>query len=346
MINRKTYLPLATVAALALATAGCIHDDGDGDNMMLADGLSVSPSAAVYADSDQDALSDRLPDGSTTFAPISTALERDFDNVRTKRPASGFAYVESIASDGANGFHVTFVVDGSSSMVHFATADWDGSNDYFEVTDSNGNIFGLWSETGSFDDPSDRTSGHPDYEYFDAVEWHAYFKTSHTAYEGASVFGARTRPENMPTGTARYEGDVTGFSFYLDDPSIETGLATVVASLSLDVNFDNSDISGRIDEFVADPPGVRQGVALPDSTYLEVANGVIMESRFTADLIGRDTDENPNLLLSLLGYSGNVLGEFYGPNAEELGGVIEGHRAPTDNIREAHMVGSFEAEKQ
>ena len=29
MIERKKYLPLAAVAALALATAGCIHDDGN-----------------------------------------------------------------------------------------------------------------------------------------------------------------------------------------------------------------------------------------------------------------------------------------------------------------------------
>ncbi len=30
MIKRKTYLPLAAIAALALATAGCVHDDDDG----------------------------------------------------------------------------------------------------------------------------------------------------------------------------------------------------------------------------------------------------------------------------------------------------------------------------
>ena len=80
----------------------------------------------MYADSDQDTLSSRLPDGNTSFAPISTALERDFENERTTHPASGFAYVEvHIASDGANGFRVTFVVDGSPSTVHFAADDWE-----------------------------------------------------------------------------------------------------------------------------------------------------------------------------------------------------------------------------
>lgn len=48
MFDRKTYLPLAAVAALALATAGCIHssDDGpatDGDGMMPGDGETTMP---------------------------------------------------------------------------------------------------------------------------------------------------------------------------------------------------------------------------------------------------------------------------------------------------------------
>ena len=64
MIKGKTYLPLAAVAALALATAGCIHsdDDGpatDGEVMMPGDGATTSEPVAFMAGIDRLFASDR-----------------------------------------------------------------------------------------------------------------------------------------------------------------------------------------------------------------------------------------------------------------------------------------------
>ena len=89
------------------------------------DGIAVSQDPAVYADSSSDTLASLLPDGNTAFAPLSAAVLRDWDRTGRRRSrVKEIAFVKSISSDGAQGFNVTYVIDGRDSVVHFSADDW------------------------------------------------------------------------------------------------------------------------------------------------------------------------------------------------------------------------------
>ena len=80
----------------------------------LEGGLARSPQAAVYATSEADTVANRLPDGQTVFSPSTVALYWDWIGLENvAQPDLGAAYVKSLSSDGAGGFHATFVLDGT-----------------------------------------------------------------------------------------------------------------------------------------------------------------------------------------------------------------------------------------
>ena len=69
-------------------------------------------------------------------------------------------------------------------------------------------------------------------------------------------------------------------------------------------------------------PGASGFTALPDTTLFDIESGRIGNGQFTATLKGDDSDENASADQTVLGYEGDILGEFYGPAAEEVGGVL------------------------
>ena len=62
------------------------------------------------------------------------------------------------------------------------------------------------------------------------------------------------------------------------------------------------------------------------TSSFEIADGRIKDGQFTATLIGRDSDPNTSFDESLRGFTGAILGEFYGPGADEVGGVVSAQR--------------------
>ena len=65
----------------------------------------------------------------------------------------------------------------------------------------------------------------------------------------------------------------------------------------------------------------------------------IDEGRFTADWTGQDSNPDSSALESVRGFVGSLFGEFYGPNGEEVGGVLNGHRDATDTTPEQVVSG-------
>ena len=310
------------------------------------DGMAVSQSSAVYADSVSDTLASLLPDGNTAFAPLSAAIYRDWDNYGTAQPGQGDAFVRSISSDGANGFNVTYVIDGRDSVVHFSPDDWYEpwfsfrENKRGETNVWHFNQYSLWAYTDSFyDDPNDRTSGSSEFDYFDINGWSASLPGD--TYQGVSVYGVRTRPENMPTGSATYEGRMQARLWEGDDPNSELDLR---GDLELNADFDNSAIHGLIDELRTNT----FGSGSPDEPMaagntIDISNGTIANGRFNADWTGNDTDANSNPEDSMRGFAGTMTGEFYGPAAEEVGGVMGGHRAAVSSTPGVNFIGGFGA---
>lgn len=69
-----------------------------------------------------------------------------------------------------------------------------------------------------------------------------------------------------------------------------------------------------------------------------IHDGKIMDGQFAAKLTGMDSDANAPMDMTVSGYEGGILGEFYGPAAEEVGGVWNASRE--DRV----MAGAFQAE--
>ena len=193
----------------------------------LGNGITVSTGSPVFAEESTDTLEELLPDGDETFAPISAVIQRDFDEYQITLPDAGVAYVKDISSDGANGFEVTFVIKGTETTVEFAASGWNDLG-WFEFDDEDDIVvdageevsyYALWSQTDSFANASNRTSGPSEFEYFDIIGWetstpdysleefyalNGYHKY-HT-YDAYATYGARTSSESLPAGSATYEG--------------------------------------------------------------------------------------------------------------------------------------------
>ena len=113
----------------------------------------------------------------------------------------------------------------------------------------------------------------------------------------------------------------------------------------MEANFATNGISGRIDEFEIQDPGESNYEALASGNSFDISNGVIEGNEFTADWTGVDTDVNSAPEDSARGFSGAMNGGFYGPAAEEVGGVLSGSRAATATTPEQLIVGGFGGKK-
>ena len=96
--------------------------------------------------------------------------------------------------------------------------------------------------------------------------------------------------------------------------------------MRLTANFANSTLNGRITGIEVRRGGESERSDWPDTTYFSIDDGNIVNGQFTATLTGEDSNANAAMDESLDGYEGSVLGEFYGPAAEEVGGVFNASR--------------------
>ena len=300
-------------------------------NAGLPGGMARSPAPAVYAMSDQDTLANLLPGGETEFAPLSVALLQQYHGLDrgVRSPDWGAAYVKSISADGMGGFRLVYVLDGEESVAQFEADQYGNVNPCCWVAQASDRNFWLWSFTDSFsedpDDPAatDRTDGSSYFTYFDILGGNVNGARPH-GYDMFFVYGARTMPENLPMGTAAYEGGINASVRYVDD--LYGGSESWMrGDLSLEADFDGSTVSGTIDG-VASSLGNEGDLVLAPGNSIAISNGMIDAGGFTADWAGNGP-MNAARNETVSGFTGTMVGEFYGPAAEEVGGVMGGHRA-------------------
>ena len=311
----------------------------------LEGGLAQSPQPPVYAASDRDTLSNLLPDGDAVFSPLSSAIRLHFPgtNHGVMQSDLGAAYVKSVSSDGEGGFRVSYVLDGEETLVHFAADQYrpDPWFDFMNLMEDAG--FWLWSWTDSFGDANDtdRTDGSTVFNYFDFHGW---------AYDGAGegrrgslAYGARTMPDNLPMGNATYAGYAITEWWNADNAYWGTQ-RYLQGHLMLEASLDDMEISGRIDGFRI--PGwwsdSGEDEPLDASNSIAIASTAIDQARFNATWIGNgpmDVASNE----TFYGATGTILGEFYGPAAAEVGGVLSGSRPAMGSSPGQVIVGGFGA---
>ena len=175
-----------------------------------------------------------------------------------RSPDLGAAYVKSISADGMGGVRLVYVLDGEESVAQFEADQYGNVNPCCWVAQASDRNFWLWSHTDSFsedpDDPAatDRTDGSSYFTYFDIHNLSIDGARPH-GYDMFFVYGARTMPENLPMGTAAYEGEINANVRYVDNPDFGSD-SWMRGDLSLEADFDGSTVSGTIDG-VASPPG-------------------------------------------------------------------------------------------
>ena len=91
-------------------------------------------------------------------------------------------------------------------------------------------------------------------------------------------------------------------------------------------------MTGGIFAFRVRPPGEQSYTPLPDGNRMEIGSGSIVNGQFTGTLRGIDSNPNAPLDTSVRGFEGDVLGEFYGPGAEEVAGVLNAKRTEDDTV--------------
>ena len=338
-------------------------ETGDGDMMQvgLDGGLTQSPQPPVYADSDTDTLASSLPSGETVFSPLSAAILLDHGGEAATRPARGAFYVKSISGDGAGGFHVISVLDGEETPVHIEAGDHDDAAfGFVRVSEDEQSVYYLASWTGAFnEDPggpaaTDRTDGSSEFDYLELGYWLHYIGSDSAGagpdavlqgegHDSFVTYGMRTRPGNLPTGNATYEGRLTASWWGAEgDPNTNLNDVHLQGALTLGVDFGDGTISGRVDT-VAIPSWNSDSGGDEPVGAISIAGTGIDEAQFVVDWVGEnsDTDAAPDRTLS--GFTGTILGEFYGPAAEEVGGVLSGLRAATGTTQERYLTGNFGA---
>lgn len=340
--DSKRYPVLLMTAVLAAAISGCGGGGGTttgGGGMPPtpldpSQGLTQSTAAPVNSSSAGDTLAALLPDSTNQFAPLSVSIERDFGASTTTTDDS---YIKTISSDGNNGFHVTYVVDGEEQSVHFEEDDYD-SQQYNYYKEVDGVSYWLWSLTDSYHGAK-KNMGTPRYDYVD-VSAFSYFhgdEDEHTNDRHYLSYGARTEAASLPSGTASYSGTVSAETHLKSDPAY-IHRERLRGMLRLTANFDDATLGGMvlgIRKQTRDANGWTQWSALPDTTRFDVADGRIVDGQFTATLTGTDSNAAAAPQDTVNGYEGGMLGEFYGPAAEEVGGVL--NASSDDRV----MVGAF-----
>ena len=278
---------------------GMMPGDGDGDGngmveepmLTIPEGLVASSGTPVFADTaDTKLLEALLPGGDTVFPPVSVALVIDYENGRVDIGGDGDIIIKSVSSDGSGGFRFVVILDGEEVNVHFPADSFEerGNSGRFSVEQDN-IVFTLWSQTKSFhpdpDNPAAtvRTDGSENVAFYDALE----FGASGNGYGANSnlVFGARTRPEDMPQGTARYDAYL-GFQVWNgDDTDRGTSYSRFKGDMSLEANFSQGTISGTVD-------GLDSRVSdgeyseLAAGNRIEITDGQIAGGQFTAEWAG------------------------------------------------------------
>ena len=320
----RSSMALPLVALLALAGCGGGGGGGTATNTGGPGSPGPGPRTLSPAAPPASTLAELIPDPANAFGAVSKALHRDGSAARAS--VSDRFSISSVTSDGENGFHVTYVIDGMEETVHFSRADFATRDSTSYTKDVDGRQYWLWSYAGSFDG-SNYGIG-TEFSYFDAIG-------SATPGGGRilSTYGSRTGSGGMPAGTAAYTGRMYAEAYdnTLDSISTSVARSRFQGNLVLTADFSDGTLSGRIFRLRMRAPDASSYESLPSTNRVDIENGVIAGDGFSATLTGVDEDANTPLSSSVRGFTGDIAGRFYGPNAREFGATLTAARAMGDD---------------
>ena len=297
------YLSVTVAAAAVVAVSGC-----GGGSGTRPDAENVVQDAENVVQSDPPGYGNAVLD--RRWAGPSVQLE-DGD--------SRVTFVDLVDSrDGAGGVNVTYVLDGTTHQISFDANEYDPGDSEYRTT-SGKNAFSIWDNSGRF-------ANSRIYDHLDVNGWDICANPTATGpcapgsdlriVRGYVVYGVPTPV--LPPGMATYEGEVRLDSFPSDNPE-QAARLRYTGSMMLNADFDAHSVAGMFDSFMVQATG---GIGEPSNIEYMIENGSISNNRISADLVGQDgTDAD--------GFAGRMDGQFYGPDAAEVGGTIKGTQDDT-----------------
>ena len=347
--RKKYFTAFAATAVLALGLHGCGGGGGDGpetgggtmppDEGTAEFGLTASPLASPEASSSADTLLS-LADTDTAFGPVVAPVKFDRDDTGqvgvVLLEEDDSAYVESVTLRDSQGrFTIVYVINDQRAEIEFGPEHRRDSGEYYmRVNDTN-----LWMWNKSIGDPS----------YSGQVGWEA------GDFRGYAATGVLTPPEHLVSlGSATYVGEIWGdlwhnytadryrASYDEQGNSVEGIEGFIRGELTLDATFSESGIEGSVSNLMWRRSYSAQWTPYEDTNTIRISEGEIIDNWFHAAWHGEDNSVSSAPEDSVSGFEGSMLGEFYGPQGEEVGGVLTGQRESTNQI----INGVFGAERQ
>ena len=313
---------------------------GDTDNGMTGDtdnGMTGGTEPPVHTPTLAEVYSsDSAPD--QPFSVVSASVRRNYTADTTSVPDDMELSVSLVRRNTGGGYDITYLKDGVEKTVRFLPEHCD------EVA-------------GECQVP-----GHTFWTMFDPVEgggqlglptFMEYFSVGHLINDGTTsdgsniqqrqmfVFGVETPVGAVPTqGVAVYSnGFFRGDAYRQNSSSGNSSRQRYSGSMQIVANFDMSSLNGRIFSVRGSEPGSSDRVSWPTSSF-RITNGQInSDGQFMATLTGMDDDPNVPLNESVRGFMGEIVGRFFGPNADELGGAVNASRDVTGTDDDRSLYG-------
>ncbi len=366
-LRNHTVHATLPVCLLALVLSGC--GGGSGSGMGEGDGMGggnetgsggiepvVPTLAEVYS-------SDTAPD--QQLGVVHVGLLRDYasditisDDLATldDMPVS----VTAIRRNAGGGYDITYRVESGNSLpepndpgevgneriVTFLPEHCDEVDEYCSIpADEDGLSFDFWTWG---------TLAAGEGQLGLTTDW-VYFSQAHTSVgddapqplsqRNVFVFGLATPTASIPLGEATYNGWTVSHAYRTNTAqSINDNRQRYWGTMRIVANFDMSTLDGEIYNVRNTQPGEPSSrrQSRPTSSF-GITNGQINDGQFTATLTGLDSDSSVPFNESARGFMGHIVGRFFGPNAEELGGVVAASRDVPGTDNDLNLYGTFGA---
>ena len=283
--------------------------------LMVGPGQNLSDTSPVFANDETGSLKEAL-DAGNVLPTLAATLVRHRGDEQSTELSEDFI-VKGIRRNAGGEYVINYVIDGTEEEITLDTGNCSSFDCEFFV---DGRRFFFWSWTRDDDDPSIE-DGLGEFRYL-ASHGLSYNPTREIQARTWFVFGVRT--EDLPMGTATHHGRFSAWGFRTANPDWNMRLL-VSGTMRLVANFDMRSLDGRIYRIRgrrADENSTRTW----ETSSFAITEGRIVNGQFTATLTGLDSDPTTPFDASVRGFMGHILGEFYGPNAEEVGGVVTATR--------------------
>ena len=321
-----------------MTTDDMTDDDGSQLNRLVKKiDIFYSSSAPLYADDSDTTIAENPGYG---FSPI--VAQTVYDGRGAERRSSEgelksldrtrIAAIATSAEQVHEGYIITYDVDDTKRSYFF---DDIAVN---ESTSAGGGVRGY----RYWDDDPERT-------YHDLGWWAIDLDDGDYIVREDAVFGFETRPVELQVlGSATYEGwwhtrFVKGGEFTHPDQT------NLYGSMTLNADLSEGEISGLVTDLLLWPSPQedpdRTGRYLAATNRIVISNGLISDSRFDSEWEVQDENSAEAIDDSIRGFSGEMLGAFYGPNGEEIAGVVTGSRSVIGTTEEIFARGSFSGVK-